>query len=295
MKRLEACPRFAWGRVRDAAPPDARRRDDAMAILRGEAATTQTAPRDPTQYPAGRLGLVGPVLVCLTLAVAPALKADDDILYRRDANGTLVLTNVPDHGQLRRYRAGRVAATLHRGDEFRAIIESAALEQGIHPDLVYAVAEVESNFDPWAVSIKGAQGLMQLMPGTSRSLGVVNAFNPTENVRGGARFLRRLLDRFDGDKRLALAAYNAGENAVLAADRAIPPYRETRNYVRKVLRIFGEGRTPYAVRGRRPRASGVAPRLAPIYRYTDEQGIVHYSDSPPVRPVPEAESAGAPR
>ncbi len=243
-----------------------------------------------------RTDLIGPVLVCLTLSAAPALKADSDILYRRDANGTLVLTNVPDHGNLRRYRAGRVAATLHRGDEFRALIESAALEQGVHPDLVYAVTEVESNFNPWAVSIKGAQGLMQLMPATARSLGVVNPFDPVENVRAGTRYLRRLLDRFGGDKRLALVAYNAGANAVPAANHAIPPYRETRNYVRKVLRIFGEGRTPYAVPGRRRRASGTAPQQTPIYRYTDEQGVVHYSDSPPARQGgPEAESSGAPR
>jgi len=250
--------------------------------------------RGPTD-PGRLLKFALPVLLCLTVAGAPALQAGDDILYRRDANGTLVLTNVPDHGKLQSYRAGRVAATIHRGDEFRAIIESAALEQGIHPDLVYAVAEVESNFNPWAVSSKGAQGLMQLMPETARGLGVVNAFDPVDNVRGGARYLRRLLDRFGGDKRLALAAYNAGETAVLAANHAIPPYRETRNYVRKVLEIFGEGRAPYAVPGRRPRATGGTPQQSPIYRYIDEQGIVNYSDSPPARPGPEAESAGAPR
>ena len=251
--------------------------------------------RGPTPEPGRLLAIVVAVLVALAVVGAPALWAGDDILYRRNANGTLVLTNVPDHGELQQYRVGRVAATLHRGDEFRPMIESAALEQGIHPDLVYAVVEVESNFNPWAVSIKGAQGLMQLMPETARSLGVVNAFDPVDNVRGGARYLRRLLDRFGGDKRLALAAYNAGETAVLAANRAIPPYRETRNYVRKVLKIFGEGRAPYAVPGRRPRASVGTPQQAPIYRYVDEEGVINYSDSPPVRPGPEAESAGAPR
>ncbi len=221
-------------------------------------------------------------------------RADDDILFRRDANGTLVLTNVPNHDDLKRFRAGRGAASALRADRFRWIIESAAIETGIHPDLLLAVTQVESNFDPTAVSVKGAQGLMQLMPETASSLGVSDPFDPVENVRGGARHLRRLLDLFGGDKRLALAAYNAGETAVLEK-RGIPPYRETREYVRKVLRLFGEGRAPYREERSRPRRGAGDPEGPAIFRYVDERGVVHYTDQPPPPADTGAEAGTAPR
>ncbi|MEZ5394847.1 MAG: lytic transglycosylase domain-containing protein [Bryobacterales bacterium] len=101
------------------------------------------------------------------------------------------------------------------------------------PELVRAVIRQESAFDPFAVSVKGAQGLMQLMPETARRVGVQDVFDPAENVLGGVKYLRLLLDRYEGDTRLALAAYNAGEGAV---DRykGIPPYAETRDYVQRI-------------------------------------------------------------
>jgi len=104
---------------------------------------------------------------------------------------------------------------------------------GLPPDLVRAVIRQESAFDPFAVSVKGAQGLMQLMPGTARRFGVQDVFDPAENVLGGVKYLRFLMDRYEGDTRLALAAYNAGEGAV---DRheGIPPYAETRDYVERI-------------------------------------------------------------
>jgi hypothetical protein len=113
-------------------------------------------------------------------------------------------------------------------------IAGAADRHGIDRALLAAVAKVESNFDPFALSPKGACGMLQLIPATARRFGVHNLFDPQQNIEGGARYLRWLLDRFSGDVELALAGYNAGEGAV---DRhgGVPPYRETRRYVVKVL------------------------------------------------------------
>jgi soluble lytic murein transglycosylase-like protein len=118
-----------------------------------------------------------------------------------------------------------------------SIMERAAQKFGIDPDLLKAVARVESGFNPLAVSESGAMGLMQLMPGTAASLGVKDPFNSAENVEGGARYLRSLLDKYGGNKRLALAAYNAGPGAV---DRhgGVPPYSETVSYLNKINNIF---------------------------------------------------------
>ena len=117
---------------------------------------------------------------------------------------------------------------------FEPIINSCALEFGVNKSLVKAVIHAESGYDPNAVSAKGASGLMQLMPNTAKSLKVGNSFDPAENIRGGVKYLRFLLDTFRGDEALALAAYNAGLSRV-ARYGGIPPYKETRNYVAKVL------------------------------------------------------------
>jgi hypothetical protein len=116
------------------------------------------------------------------------------------------------------------------------ILVNAATRFGVRPQLLRAVAQAESNFNPRAVSRAGAQGIMQLMPETARSLGVRDPFNPLENVFAGAAYLRSLLDRFGGDEKLALAAYNAGPGAVRRYG-GVPPYAETRAYVDRVLSL----------------------------------------------------------
>lgn len=117
-------------------------------------------------------------------------------------------------------------------------IEAAASEFKVEPALVHAVITAESGYNASAVSRAGAQGLMQLMPQTAARYEVSDAFDPEQNIRGGVRYLSDLLKLFDNDYRLAVAAYNAGENAVLRHGRKIPPYRETQAYVPKVLRLY---------------------------------------------------------
>jgi hypothetical protein len=121
-----------------------------------------------------------------------------------------------------------------RGTDLAAMAVAAARRHSLDPDLVQAVVAVESGFRPDAVSPKGAQGLMQLMPATARALGVMDSFDPASNLDGGTRYLRALIQRYDGDLKRALAAYNAGEGAV-ARHGGVPPYPETMAYVRKVL------------------------------------------------------------
>jgi soluble lytic murein transglycosylase-like protein len=112
-------------------------------------------------------------------------------------------------------------------------VDQIAAEHSLPPQLIHSVIRVESNYNPFAVSNKGAQGLMQLIPSTAKRFGVSDVFNPVQNIQGGAKYLRYLLDLYHGDYRLALAAYNAGEGAVQKFG-GVPPYRETQNYINQV-------------------------------------------------------------
>jgi hypothetical protein len=220
-------------------------------------------------------GLAWVATGCVLLPAA----AEAQIYSCRDDNGTLVLSDKRPEGctaaktypvvgsrQIRSTRrvAARVAGWLER------LIDTHATAYNVRADLVRAVIQTESAFNPRARSVKGAMGLMQLMPATADELGVGNAYDPEENIRGGTMYLRRLLDRFGGNEELALAAYNAGPGSVERYGLVVPPYRETRDYVRKV-----KGRTELLVAS--------APRLV-IYKTVEivaGREIPRYSNTRP--------------
>ncbi len=169
-----------------------------------------------------------------------------------------------------------------RADAAEAIgqyVRDTAERYQVDPLLVRSVIEVESNYDPFAVSPKGAQGLMQLMPQTALRFGVKNSFNPWENIDGGVRYLKYLLALFgdqDTPEKLALAAYNAGEGAVMKHG-GVPPYRETAQYVSKVARKWGEARAG-AVTAQSPQVEAAA--YPPIEQFVDAQGVLHIQTRP---------------
>lgn len=156
--------------------------------------------------------------------------------------------------------------------EINDLVEQTASRHQIDPQLVHAIIKVESEYDPRAVSRKGAMGLMQLIPETAQRFGVENPFNPKENIEGGISYLKYLLDLYRGDLSLSLAAYNAGEGAVQRFG-GIPSFVETRNYVRKVTDIYQSVSLQSGTN-----AAGNKPQASAIIRYVDERGVVHYSN-----------------
>ncbi|GAB3486485.1 lytic transglycosylase domain-containing protein [Azotobacter salinestris] len=197
------------------------------------------------------MGRVTVVLLGMGAVLVSAMPAYGDIYREVAADGSIILTNV--------YRRERKSVRLRREPPapppvfaapaprhgvpvgalpYASLVAVAAAEHGLPEALLHAVIRAESNYDPRAVSPKGAAGLMQLMPDTARELGVTDVWDPAANIRGGARYLKRLLEMFDQDLSLAVAAYNAGPGAVIGSGSAIPPFAETQRYVPKVLEYY---------------------------------------------------------
>jgi soluble lytic murein transglycosylase-like protein len=193
------------------------------------------------------------LLAAALCALTPAL-AHAQIYAWRDAAGNLVLSDQPKDPSAKTYAVDPAAASTpastpvaattgfrttkaafsQRGAAYDDLIVEHSTRHALSPDFVRAVIQAESAFNPRARSVKGAMGLMQLMPQTARAYGVFDPYNAAENIRAGVAYLRNLLDRFNQDESLALAAYNAGPNAVEKYGRTVPPYKETRNYVAKI-------------------------------------------------------------
>lgn len=188
-----------------------------------------------------RIGIAGAFLALSAPAYA-------QIYTFHDASGRTVLSNVRPASaeKLTSYavpKAQGIRSTrpvlAERARAYDSLITEHSRTNGVRADLVRAVMQVESGFNPDARSPKGAMGLMQLMPATAKQYGVKNAFNPAENVRGGVAYLRELLDRYGNNEELALAAYNAGPGAVDKHGQNVPPYRETKSYVAQINKMAG--------------------------------------------------------
>ncbi|GAC1330474.1 MAG: lytic transglycosylase domain-containing protein [Steroidobacteraceae bacterium] len=186
------------------------------------------------------------ILITALLFVAP-VGARPRIYTYVDAEGLRHYTDIPDNNRYRLLVLPRDRTTsgdrydstlLAKAGRYDSIIERAAISASVEPNLLRAVILVESGFNPRAVSKRGAVGLMQLMPSTAVRFGVSNPYDPRENVHAGARYLKFLIDHFDQDVQLALAAYNAGERAVERHGGQIPPFTETMAYVPRVLEIY---------------------------------------------------------
>ncbi len=221
-----------------------------LAWLRQSSPARGSSQGRVTLAPAGTWYTSAAFVVTLGMLLTTMPPAAADVYVYTDGAGVNHYTNNPDHARYRRLFAmmeregedNRAHAPVTKGsaEAYAPYVEQVAAEEGVDAALVHAVITAESGYNPSAVSKAGAMGLMQLMPQTARRYHVRDVFNPRDNIRGGTRYLRDLLDLFGNDLKLALAAYNAGENAVIRNGLKVPPYHETRVYVSKVLRLFKE-------------------------------------------------------
>ncbi len=190
------------------------------------------------------------------LSISAPLSAE--IFKYEDLDGHIIFTDKPLEGNFRlvwhskppakgkkiepEFSFRRTVVNRTHLTFYTPMIDDVAERTRLYPELLHAVVRAESAYNPHAVSRAGAVGLMQLMPDTARRFGVTNSRDPRENLEGGARYLRHLLTKFSNNLKLALAAYNAGENAVIKYGNKIPPYPETRNYVKKVIAFYKQNR-----------------------------------------------------
>ncbi len=194
------------------------------------------------------MGMARALRLLMVSMLITGAAAQADIYSFVDAAGIVHFSNVPVDPRYEfllaspqeKTQSGSAyeARLLAAAGKFDPFIESAAAAAAVQPELLRAVIVVESGFNSRAVSRRGAAGLMQLMPATARRYGVVDRFDPQQNIHGGAQYLKSLLERYDNDIKLALAAYNAGEGAVDRCGRCIPRYRETQAYVPRVWRMY---------------------------------------------------------
>ena len=215
------------------------------------------------------------------LAFSLPLRADEIVTVTDQTGRTIFINTGETHAKVnwktngsRANRTGTATATPAPTPtaEISSLVEQTADRHQVDPQLVDAIIKVESQYDPTALSYKGAMGLMQLIPETAQRFGVANPFDPKDNIEGGVSYLKHLLDMFGGDLPRSLAAYNAGEGAVQRSG-GVPSYAETQAYVRKVTHIYQStsGQTG-------AQAAGYKAPVAPIVRFVDEQGAVHYSN-----------------
>jgi soluble lytic murein transglycosylase-like protein len=230
------------------------------------------------------------ILSLIAFLASLSVNAQADIYQFVDDSGVVHFTNAPG-GQVKKFakvhveprgpatssnsaRTAPPARTSQRTEDipvsYVSIINSACERFGVDPSLVHAIVKVESDFNPFAISRKGAMGLMQLMPQTASTMNVRNTFSPHENIEGGVKYLRYLLDRYEGNLTLSLAAYNSGETAVKKWG-TVPPFKETQDYVKKIMQIYnGTGKS-------------FAPRYT-IYVGTSADGTILLTDNPSNHP-----------
>lgn len=212
-------------------------------------------------------------IAVLVISMALGMTSYADIFKYVDEKGVVHFTNTPSGDGYTKIisegKKGRIGKSKTKPADYQHIIARNSEKYNVEPSLINAVIKVESNYDSRAVSRKGAIGLMQLMPYTAEYMDVRNPFDPEENIEGGTRYLKYLLDKFGGNLTLALAAYNAGPNTVEKFGY-IPPIQETKQYVKQVLSIYdGRGLT---------RSSTNKPDI--VYKVIYEDGTILYTNTP---------------
>ena len=210
-------------------------------------------------------------------ALASAARADS-FYYQTEKDGSIRLTNAPDDKEYHAFMSTGGGSDVTPTGRYSEQIRRESGRYGLDPNLVEAVIATESNFNPWAVSPKGARGLMQLMPSTAQRFGVKNIHDPSQNIQGGVQYLRYLLDLFGGDLVLTLAAYNAGEGIVQNLGR-VPNYQETRQYVDRVLARYGRQNPGRAMKGGGRKGVPAQPKPK-IYSTVSQEGTLVFSDTP---------------